>query len=608
MTKWMTSGAARLKANLNRSFFARKKRNDIVTSKGNDIIASGRIGDARQRNKARQARNTSSVITSKSANDGKPNIISSSKNSRSNCQAKKHSKTIRRTDGLTGYTSTMGSRMLCNSTGAHLDADSFMPPFPQELAPATSRVIPPTKDKSALLASRGTTAADRSATVEQAPFQQAEFFQADSIERIVAQQEQRQALARQREQLSQTEANRAAIYAGGSGLGSSRYSQSSGLVAFSGASLASPASGFVANLRGLHSTSSLVEESLANQQTTMSGGDVAALAFAEREYLDRIVHLQQISNEDLIQHAAELQNAHTSTKSLVPEENIMEAQMLRGGLQRFQGCAADQTTATVRRKSSGGPSPTMHNDQDASPLSPQSDGVMLDSDVATKQPLIALRFFNNGVEVDINGNPLYVNETVSPRVATNKPKMSPVLHGNVCQDQPNASVMTSQAPTEPSMDPDACPQSLANNPTEVGETHTNRSSPQGNCPASEELGHLPTKSAYKVQKKSRKKKRRRKCSLKKKSLKSLDASLDGVMASSSGQGDLAAGKRKTPESSAKSTGSNDPLLPSSNSSSSGPIKKRRISKQLNSMSRKMDRSKSNASAGPHGDLLNQLFA
>lgn len=53
MTKWMTSGAQRLKANLNRSFGARKNKKAAAHSKDKSyesIVASARIGDARRNN------------------------------------------------------------------------------------------------------------------------------------------------------------------------------------------------------------------------------------------------------------------------------------------------------------------------------------------------------------------------------------------------------------------------------------------------------------------------------------------------------------------------------------------------------------------------------
>jgi len=51
MTKWMTSGAQRLKANLNRSFGARKSKKAAAHSNDktyDPIVASSRIGDARR--------------------------------------------------------------------------------------------------------------------------------------------------------------------------------------------------------------------------------------------------------------------------------------------------------------------------------------------------------------------------------------------------------------------------------------------------------------------------------------------------------------------------------------------------------------------------------
>lgn len=52
MTKWMTSGAQRLKANLNRSFGARKNRKGAAAATKDksyeSVIASARVGDGRR--------------------------------------------------------------------------------------------------------------------------------------------------------------------------------------------------------------------------------------------------------------------------------------------------------------------------------------------------------------------------------------------------------------------------------------------------------------------------------------------------------------------------------------------------------------------------------
>jgi len=135
----------------------------------------------------------------------------------------------------------------------------------------------------------------------------------------------------------------------------------------------------------------------------------ATTSTAEREYLSRLLQIQHMQDNDLILRAAEVQNAQGSTlqacldrnKVAALEQRLLEGRLLQSGLQQFREPPSNShlrpdldtahADAAVAR---GKPPDTITNSAQQRNLS------------SNARPL---RFFNNGIEVDIEGGPLQNN-------------------------------------------------------------------------------------------------------------------------------------------------------------------------------------------------------
>jgi len=214
----------------------------------------------------------------------------------------------------------------------------------------------------------------------------------------------------------------------------------------------------------------------------MTGGLGAASATAastERDNLTRLLQLQQVPDEDLLRRATEVQNArsaqsaslqsaslqHTLEQNKI-EEQLFEAQLLRSDLQRYHGGAMGENDrgqrgldlidqvhadAAIARRFSGIVEAhvdvaaarrysgidqahadaaivarrfsSMGSEKPAGrqPISLQQASIPQDfNDKDKPQPL---RYFNNGIEVDMDGNPLDTRSPVSLNINTSN-------HGN----------------------------------------------------------------------------------------------------------------------------------------------------------------------------------
>jgi len=225
------------------------------------------------------------------------------------------------------------------------------------------------------------------------------------------------------------------------------------------------------------------QAALTNQHQAMMGmtGGLGAAsvtaASTERDNLTRLLQLQQVPDEDLIRRAAEVQNArsaqsaslqsaslqHTLEQNKI-EQQLFEARLLRSDLQRYHGGAmgendprqrgldlidqvhadaaiagrfsgidnadvaaarrysgidqahADAAVVARRFSSVGSEKPAGRQ-----AISLQQASIPQDfNDQDKPQPL---RYFNNGIEVDMDGNPLDTRSPVSLNINTSN-------HGN----------------------------------------------------------------------------------------------------------------------------------------------------------------------------------
>jgi len=327
---------------------------------------------------------------------------------------------------------------------------------------------------------------DRVAAAQsQAAQAQDESFRADSIERIVALQEQQAHRKREIEKLKQAELSEQTGRAFGGVLryptaaqmptaaaaGGDRFYDAAAS-AYGGARAGSANSALPAHLTEEmalreHIQRRMLEEQAIKQhhqqqqqhqhhhqhhqqQAAMNGhhammgfaggrGDAAAAA-ADREHLTRLLQLQQMSDEDLIRRAAEVQNAQSAAlheslernKNVALEQQLLEARLLRSGLQRFQGARSDDprtgldmidqayADAAVARGFSAG------SEKPASQTSPAQQVGIPQHSSSPNDPK-PLRYFNNGIEVDMDGNPLQTN---SPSNINNNINSTGPVQGN----------------------------------------------------------------------------------------------------------------------------------------------------------------------------------
>jgi len=164
---------------------------------------------------------------------------------------------------------------------------------------------------------------------------------------------------------------------------------------------------------------------------------------AEREHISRLLQLQRMTDEDLIQRAAEVQTAQSAalrginlekddgaaSTAAALKRRILESQLARssglGGLHRFQGGGAassrldviDQAYADAALSrgipGDGGlarlpPAEEGKSEaRDPSPAKQHQAGLpQRPVDSPNADPQKPLRYFNNGIEVDMDGNPL----------------------------------------------------------------------------------------------------------------------------------------------------------------------------------------------------------
>jgi len=290
------------------------------------------------------------------------------------------------------------------------------------------------------------------AAARAAQAQQDQSFRNDSIERIVALQEHQAARKREIEQLRHAELGETARAFGGvlhrsnsalqtAGVGADRFLDPAAAVyRGAGAMTAGPGNAPPpANLteemalrEQIIQRRMIEEEIVKRQQQHQQQQQQAALsgqqASADREHLTRLLQLQHMSDEDLIRRATELENAQSAAvheslelnKIAALEQHLLEARLLRSnGLQRFQGARGDldlidqaHADAAVARGFSAGPEGRVNQ---GSPM--QHAGIPRYSNSPNNpQPL---RYFNNGIEVDMNGNPLPNNSPNPARANLN---------------------------------------------------------------------------------------------------------------------------------------------------------------------------------------------
>eukprot|EP00578_Thalassiosira_sp_NH16_P027774 CAMPEP_0181102742 /NCGR_PEP_ID=MMETSP1071-20121207/14481_1 /TAXON_ID=35127 /ORGANISM="Thalassiosira sp., Strain NH16" /LENGTH=1079 /DNA_ID=CAMNT_0023185743 /DNA_START=394 /DNA_END=3633 /DNA_ORIENTATION=- len=593
MTKWMTSGARRLKhglkANHDRSFGARRNKKGAaarLNDKGYEsVVASAKIGESR-RNNAKHTSTIGSIENTKKDREVKDSSKHSTKKSHRSRSAKDTKPKKKRTmNRLPEYAGVMGGRMLSHpmyertAAGSHAaaaEANSLHPAGynagelrRQELLAAQSRngafapaaaaaaaereilrlQLPVLQDAHARImdaelaarAMRDRIAAQQHQQQQQMLAHQDDSFGADSIERMLALQEQQQAAARQREMERIRQADQLGAFGGGVGsfVGSGERERQFDAASYGGigmerglsvqqaeektlreqlmqrrileedvfkrqqqqlehqeaikrqqqqqqqqAAMMSRGAGMdqaaaeETALRERFIQRRLLEEEAIkelqleaikhqqkqqeavsiyyqqqNQQQTikMSRGAEPNLP-AEREHLNRLLQLQQLSDEDLIQRTSELRR---NKSEALEKQQMLEAQLMRaqGGLDRFQGGnlqggldvqggglqgrpaqgnismdgdrrlgldMIDQAyvDTVLARRMPGKGIDTMKQGQGGQPTSPmlvqQAGTNNLNHQTPGEISQKPLRYFNNGIEVDMDGNPLQPSQASSP--------------------------------------------------------------------------------------------------------------------------------------------------------------------------------------------------